>query len=93
MVPEDPSEGAALSAPEATGEEPASAAAETCKGVVVTAEAAAPLSSWADLSERCHFLRLRLRKNLSLSQLSKFPRNFKILLQKLQRTQILLQKP
>ena len=40
-----------LSAPEATGEEPASAAVETAEGFVDTAEAAAPLSSWADLSE------------------------------------------
>ena len=51
MVPEDLSEGAALSAPEATGEEPASAAAEVAEGTSDVAEAAAPLSSWADLSE------------------------------------------
>ena len=43
MVPEDPSETA--------GEESASPAVETAEGVVDTAEAAAPLTSWADLSE------------------------------------------
>ena len=40
-----------MSAPETTGEESASAAVETAEGVVDTAEAAAPLTSWADLSE------------------------------------------
>ena len=49
MVPEDLSEGAALSAPVSTGEEPTSTPAEAAEGAKT--EAVAPLASWADLSE------------------------------------------
>ena len=50
MVREDLPERAALSAPESSGEEPASATAEVANRTSDIVEAAAPLSSWADLS-------------------------------------------
>ena len=51
MVPEDPLEGAAPSAPEPTGEEPVASAPEVAEGTDDSAAVTVFHSSWADLSE------------------------------------------
>ena len=56
MVPEGPSEGAASSALASVSEEPASPAVEVAQGTVDAAEAVAPLTNWADISEEASAL-------------------------------------